>query len=233
MQVLRWFGYFTEEVPDSRIENCRIRKVVIRYYLDNDTLDVLEPRQTNSGIDQVCQQTVAASCLAPHLCCTVLDIMLDPCQTRTAWSRCADSWQPASMPSQRHTAHSSHLCWLLQDSHVSLQWPHRAPQATSCHAFLPMTMPSMVQGIMFKRHKILKDANSQYTPRDFSVGEIVNIYGKVILITDADERTRRYSVMTQPLPPAYHNHRRTSTLDELPALLFCSRSVVYTVMRHA
>ena len=52
-QVLRWFGYFTEEVPDSRIENCRIRKVVIRFYLDNDTLDVLEPRQTNSGIDQV------------------------------------------------------------------------------------------------------------------------------------------------------------------------------------
>ena len=66
--MLRWFGYFTEEVPDSRIENCRIRKVVIRFYLDNDTLDVLEPRQTNSGIDQVC---VVSEC--PHCACdTVL-----------------------------------------------------------------------------------------------------------------------------------------------------------------
>lgn len=50
--MLRWFGYYTEEVPDSRIENVRIRKVVIRYYLENDTMDVLEPRQTNSGMDQ-------------------------------------------------------------------------------------------------------------------------------------------------------------------------------------
>ena len=73
--MLRWFGYFTEEVPDSRIENCRIRKVVIRFYLDNDTLDVLEPRQTNSGIDQVCavpghlHLLLCAHCNAPAAAC--------------------------------------------------------------------------------------------------------------------------------------------------------------------
>ena len=59
-QVLRWFGYYTEEVPDSRIENVRIRKVVIRYYLENDTMDVLEPRQTNSGMDQAGHLPVAS-----------------------------------------------------------------------------------------------------------------------------------------------------------------------------
>ena len=49
----------------------------------------------------------------------------------------------------------------------------------------------MLQGILFKRHKILKDANSQLMPRDLVVGEHTTIYGKKIMITDADEHTRQ------------------------------------------
>ena len=52
-QVFRWHGYFKEAVPESPIETYRVRRVVIHYYLVDDTIDVEEPKQLNSGIDQV------------------------------------------------------------------------------------------------------------------------------------------------------------------------------------
>ena len=52
-QVLRYFGYFTEAVPESPMEDHRVRKVVVHYYLEDDTMDVDEPKQDNSGIPQV------------------------------------------------------------------------------------------------------------------------------------------------------------------------------------
>ncbi len=52
-QVLRFYGYFKESVVESNIENHRIRKVVLYYYLEDDSMHVAEPRQDNSGIPQV------------------------------------------------------------------------------------------------------------------------------------------------------------------------------------
>lgn len=52
MQVLRWFGYFKENVHDNPEERLRIRRINIHYYLEDDTLDVTEPKQENSGILQ-------------------------------------------------------------------------------------------------------------------------------------------------------------------------------------
>ncbi|WIA37576.1 hypothetical protein OEZ86_014482 [Tetradesmus obliquus] len=51
-QVLRFFGYFQEAVTESNIENHRVRRVVVLYYLADDTLQVTEPKQDNSGIPQ-------------------------------------------------------------------------------------------------------------------------------------------------------------------------------------
>ena len=53
LQVLRFFGYFQEAVTESNIENHRVRKVVFMYYLADDSLQVTEPKQDNSGIPQV------------------------------------------------------------------------------------------------------------------------------------------------------------------------------------
>eukprot|EP00413_Alexandrium_margalefii_P039129 CAMPEP_0204599060 /NCGR_PEP_ID=MMETSP0661-20131031/54626_1 /ASSEMBLY_ACC=CAM_ASM_000606 /TAXON_ID=109239 /ORGANISM="Alexandrium margalefi, Strain AMGDE01CS-322" /LENGTH=744 /DNA_ID=CAMNT_0051609769 /DNA_START=45 /DNA_END=2279 /DNA_ORIENTATION=- len=50
--VLRFHGYFKEAVVETNLENHRVRKVVILYYLEDDTCQVLEPRQDNSGIPQ-------------------------------------------------------------------------------------------------------------------------------------------------------------------------------------
>ena len=52
LQVLRWYGYFQESVADSPLENFRVRKVILHYYLENDTLEVIEPKQDNSGMPQ-------------------------------------------------------------------------------------------------------------------------------------------------------------------------------------
>ena len=51
-QVLRFYAYFQEHVVESSLENYRIRKVVIYYYLADETLLVIEPRINNSGIPQ-------------------------------------------------------------------------------------------------------------------------------------------------------------------------------------
>ncbi len=53
MQVLRFYGYFKESVVESNMENHRIRKVILYYYLEDDSMHVAEPRQDNSGIPQV------------------------------------------------------------------------------------------------------------------------------------------------------------------------------------
>lgn len=50
--VLRFNGYFKEAVVETNLENYRVRKVVIFYYLEDDTCHVAEPRQDNSGIPQ-------------------------------------------------------------------------------------------------------------------------------------------------------------------------------------
>uniref|UniRef100_A0A7S0B7I4 EF-hand domain-containing protein 1 n=1 Tax=Pyrodinium bahamense TaxID=73915 RepID=A0A7S0B7I4_9DINO len=50
--VLRFYGYFKEAVVESNLENHRVRKVYLLYYLEDDTCHVMEPRQDNSGIPQ-------------------------------------------------------------------------------------------------------------------------------------------------------------------------------------
>merc|ERR1711988_780055 len=50
--VLRFFAYFKEAVHESRMENYRVRKVTVLYYLEDNTLQVNEPKEENSGIPQ-------------------------------------------------------------------------------------------------------------------------------------------------------------------------------------
>lgn len=45
-------GYFKESVVESRMENYRIRKVTIMYYLEDHTISINEPKEVNSGTPQ-------------------------------------------------------------------------------------------------------------------------------------------------------------------------------------
>ena len=51
-KVLRFDCYFKESVHESRLENYRIRKCVLYYYLEDDSMHVSEPKVENSGIPQ-------------------------------------------------------------------------------------------------------------------------------------------------------------------------------------
>eukprot|EP00434_Breviolum_minutum_P031182 symbB.v1.2.027577.t1/scaffold2840.1/size69153/2 len=50
--VLRFTGYFKESVVETNLENYRVRKVTIYYYLEDDTCQIQEPKMDNSGMPQ-------------------------------------------------------------------------------------------------------------------------------------------------------------------------------------
>lgn len=51
-QVLRFDTYFQEPVVESRDENFRVHKCTMLYYLEDDTIHILEDRQENAGLPQ-------------------------------------------------------------------------------------------------------------------------------------------------------------------------------------
>ncbi|KAL2081357.1 hypothetical protein ACEWY4_023210 [Coilia grayii] len=51
-QVLCFDAYFQEPVPQSKEEKFRVRKCKIYFYLEDDTIQVVEPEVKNSGIPQ-------------------------------------------------------------------------------------------------------------------------------------------------------------------------------------
>lgn len=52
-KVLRFFGHFHETIPNGMgTETSRVRNVHLLYYLEDDTVALVEPRLHNSGLDQ-------------------------------------------------------------------------------------------------------------------------------------------------------------------------------------
>ena len=49
---MRFYGFFKESVVESRLENFRIKKITIFYYLEDKSIMVTEPKQVNSGTPQ-------------------------------------------------------------------------------------------------------------------------------------------------------------------------------------
>ena len=52
LQVLRFYAYFKQTVHESPAEFYRVRPVVIYYYLEDDSIAVVEPVRENSGMPQ-------------------------------------------------------------------------------------------------------------------------------------------------------------------------------------
>jgi hypothetical protein len=51
-EVLCFRGIFAETVENSRLEKERVRKLVIQYFLEDNSIKICEPVQRNSGIRQ-------------------------------------------------------------------------------------------------------------------------------------------------------------------------------------
>jgi len=50
--VLSFNGYYKETIHETNLYNYRVRKVVLNYFLQDETFQMTEPRQDNSGIPQ-------------------------------------------------------------------------------------------------------------------------------------------------------------------------------------
>jgi len=51
-QVLRWYAYWQEVVPGSPVEAWRVRNCNLHFFLEDGSLEVVEPRTDNSGLHQ-------------------------------------------------------------------------------------------------------------------------------------------------------------------------------------
>jgi DUF1126 PH-like domain len=51
-QVLAFDGYFQESVTESRVEQYRVRPVKLYFYLEDDSIQIVEPRLKNSCMQQ-------------------------------------------------------------------------------------------------------------------------------------------------------------------------------------
>lgn len=48
--MLRFYGFFKESVVESRLENMRIHRVMIYYFLEDKSIMIIEPKEVNSGM---------------------------------------------------------------------------------------------------------------------------------------------------------------------------------------
>ena len=55
-QVLSFDGYYQETVTESRSEQYRVRHVKVYFYLEDDSIQLVEPRHKNAGLNQGSRQ---------------------------------------------------------------------------------------------------------------------------------------------------------------------------------
>lgn len=78
--MLRFYAYFTEDVIYSQEEHYRVRPVVIYYYLEDDTMCIIEPTVENSGIPQgkrIKRQHLPKNEFGAHYQWTDLNVAMD------------------------------------------------------------------------------------------------------------------------------------------------------------
>lgn len=52
LQVLRFWAYSVDKVEYSPVEDYRVRKFEFKYHLEDDSLEINEPQEPNSGLSQ-------------------------------------------------------------------------------------------------------------------------------------------------------------------------------------
>ena len=50
--VLLFYGYYFEDVTESAIESRRIHRCELYYYTEDGTVEIIKPKQENSGMPQ-------------------------------------------------------------------------------------------------------------------------------------------------------------------------------------
>ena len=76
--MLKFTGYFQEVVHEMPAEEYRIRKCIVYFYLEDDSIQVIEPRVENSGVPQgvcvcvcVCVSLCVCAYVRVYVCCWI------------------------------------------------------------------------------------------------------------------------------------------------------------------
>jgi len=54
VEVLRFYGWLKQTVHESQVEHFRVRHVRLYYYLEDDSIEIVEAHVRDSGMPQGC-----------------------------------------------------------------------------------------------------------------------------------------------------------------------------------
>jgi hypothetical protein len=163
-QVLRFWGYFKESVTESNIENHRVRRVVLYYYLADDSLQV-----------RACEGAVRLPCWRLHAAGLWAGV--------DATTTCIIA---ASVPVRVRPTRLGLLMYVLTRPRP-LRSPCQVAEPKQDNSGIP-------QGVFVRRHRVLRGGVEPgiVAPADLTVGATVTLYGRTFFLVDADPFTREW-----------------------------------------
>ncbi|XP_067896008.1 EF-hand domain-containing family member C2 isoform X2 [Heterodontus francisci] len=201
-QVLCFKAYFQESVHERREEQYRIRKCKIYFYLEDDTIQVIEPEVKNSGITQgtiihrhriplpppnddqfytvdhfnICQEIVFYSKTFMIIDCDLF--------TKNFLRKMGVKLNPPGcIPEDPYTS--------KREEHVPdrLYHPGEITDRTVLNTFGPMGRGSRYILDSLKTGNVYQEF---YKDCDLMIGTVINAWGRKIVLCDCDEFTKEY-----------------------------------------
>ncbi|XP_049980024.1 EF-hand domain-containing protein 1 isoform X2 [Alexandromys fortis] len=210
-KVLKFSAYFQEDVPISSEEHYRIRHVNMYYYLEDDSMSVIEPVVENSGIPQgklVKRQRLAKNNVGDHYHWKDLNRGIDitiygktfrivDCDRFTQVLRFYAIWDDTDSLFGECRQYIIH--YYLMDDTVEIREVHERNNGRDPFPLLMnrQRMPKiLVENAKNFPQCVLEISDQEvlewYTAKDFIVGKPLTILGRTFFIYDCDPFTRRY-----------------------------------------
>uniref|UniRef100_A0A663MKD9 EF-hand domain containing 1 n=1 Tax=Athene cunicularia TaxID=194338 RepID=A0A663MKD9_ATHCN len=210
-KILKFDAYFQEDVPLSAEEHYRIRQVAIYYYLEDDTMSVIEPVVQNSGLPQgklIRRHRVPKNDRGEHYHWKDLNRGMNitmygrtyrivDCDPFTQVLRFYAAWDDTNSIFGENRPYVIHF-YLADDTvevrEVYKQNDGRDPfpilikrqRLPKTFADKKKTFPSCVLEI--SDQEVLE----WFTAKDFAVGKTITLLGRTFFIYDCDEFTRNF-----------------------------------------
>ncbi|XP_022281857.1 EF-hand domain-containing protein 1 isoform X2 [Canis lupus familiaris] len=210
-KVLKFDAYFQEDVPMSTEEHYRIRQVNIYYYLEDDSMSVMEPVVENCGIPQgklIKRQRLTKNDQGDHYHWKDLNRGINltiygrtfrvvDCDRFTQVLRFYAIWDDTDSMFGECRTYIIH--YYLMDDTVEIREVHERNNGRDPFPLL-MNRQRMPK-VLVKNAKnfpqcVLEISDQEvlewYTAKDFIVGKPLTILGRTFFIYDCDPFTRQY-----------------------------------------
>ncbi|KAL0850148.1 hypothetical protein ABMA28_012024 [Loxostege sticticalis] len=175
-RCLNFTAFFKQPVYDNPDENFRVRVVNIVYFLEDDSITVMEPRVKNSGLWQgrmVKRGKIPKNDLGEYWHWKDLDIGKDICIYGKVFHTVSCDLFTKELHDERGGKDPFPL--LLKKTKLPKKWKEK-----------PVSFPS---GVMETTDA---EVTEYYSPKDLIVGETIFVLGRRFLLCDCDPFTRKY-----------------------------------------